>query len=176
MDLTAPGVATIYPSEVYQVKGILKKALAKNAVDGLSSIGDSGANGAQNCAGLARKWLPRELQYLRIDLGHSQQIYSVRLHLRDGGDKHERYMDQKGMIVSTSNHSQLYRSNRNCGLPYNPTANVQSPVFLCQSSSRFVWMVLTNKGKAIFICEVEIYAGRRPACCLQCDVFVSINF
>ena len=172
MDLTAPGVATIFPDEVYESGG--ETALAANAVDGLSSIGDSGGNGAQNCAGLKRKgyWYRgafrvqrRQLQYLRVDLGHSQQIHSIRLHLRDGKDKkfiYPRYRDQDGMIVSISNSSRVSQSDRQCGLPYSATTDIQSPVFDCGLSARYVWMVLKNSYKSLFVCEVEIYAGEKP--------------
>ena len=92
MDLTAPGVATIYPDDVYENRG--KKALAGNAVDGLSSIGDSGAPGGQNCAGLKYTGRRRQLPYLRVDFGNSQHIYSIRLHLRNGkDDRFQMYKD-----------------------------------------------------------------------------------
>ena len=174
MDLTAPGVATIFPDDVYEKEG--KTALAANAVDGLSSIGDSGSDGVQNCAGLKRRGYRylgiyrvqrRQLQYLRVDLGHSQLIHSIRLHLRDGKDKnfkYERYRDQNGMIVSISNSSRVSQSDSRCGLPYNGATHIQSPVFDCGLSARYVWMVLRNSYKPLLVCEVEVYAGERPVC------------
>ena len=164
MDLTGSGVATIFPDEVYENRG--KKAVAANAVDGLSSIGDSGDTGGQNCAGLRRHERIEQLQYLRIDLGHSQQIYSIRLYLRDGNDdRYKIYEDQNGMVVSISKSSELSLSTYNCGLPYNSTNDGQSPVFVCDSSARYIWMVVRNHSKPLFICEVEVYAGERPVHC-----------
>ena len=165
MNLTAPGVATIFSDDVYEYKG--RKALAKNAVDGMSSIGESDARGGQNCAGLnVLKIHPRnrKLQYLKVDLGHSQYIYCIRLHLRDGKDK-ERYSAQKGMVVSISNRSHLSSLNHTCGLPYNPKTDGQSPVFVCESSGRYIWMTVKNHTKPLFICEVEVYVGGR---CIHC--------
>ena len=155
MDLTEPGVATFIPAngDVYKFKG--KKALARNAVDGRSSIGESGINGGQNCAGLQK---PSRLQCFRVDLGHAQHIYSIRLRLRDGI-----YAEQEGMIVKTSNNSDFSTSWHSCGEPYDPkTNNSQSPVFVCDSTARYVWMVLRSSKRPLFICEVEVYAGEMP--------------
>jgi hypothetical protein len=162
MNLTAPGIATIFPNNVYTSYG--KKAVAGNAVDGLSNIGDSGAHGAQNCAGLQKmwKWYQIEVQYLHVDLGHTQQIYAIRLHLRDGeNDFYQRYKDQAGMVIKLSNSSDISISGSSCGSPYNPAVGGQSPVFVCdiKFASRYVWMIVRNSKRPLFICEVEIYAG-----------------
>ena len=156
MDLSAPGVATIFPNEVYENNN--RKALAGNAVDGLSNIGESGGSGGQNCAGLYNG-ARRPLQYLRVDLGHRQHIYSIRLHLRDGSDR-PRYKDQGGMVVSISDSAHLSPSNHNCDPPYR--GREQSPKFVCNSFGQHVWMVVKEHAKPLFVCEVEVYAGERP--------------
>lgn len=46
MNLTGPGVAYLSPDDVFKWKD--KKALAENAVDGNSNIGESGGNGPHN--------------------------------------------------------------------------------------------------------------------------------
>ena len=157
MDFSAPGVATIYPDDVYENEG--KMAVAGNALDGLSSIGNSNASGGQNCAGLnLLRGKPRQVQYLHVDLGHSQQIYAIRLHLRDN----KRYMFQKGMVVSVSNSSYIsLLFNRDCGSAYNPITDGQSPVFVCNSYALHVWMMLLHHKMPLFICEVEVYAGEK---------------
>ena len=167
MDLTAPGVATIFPNEVYENNNT--KALAGHAVDGQSNIGESGGSDDQNCAGLVSNSAERPLQYLRVDLGHRQHIYSIRAHLRDGEDN-PRYKDQGGMVVSISDSS----SHHSCGSPYR--GNGQSPKFVCDSSGLHIWMVVKDHAKPLFICEVEVYTGERPThyTRLQCSVFVPI--
>jgi hypothetical protein len=157
MDLTGPGLATIHPDDVHENKG--KKAAAKNALDGLSSIGNSDTSGGQNCAGLKLlRGNPRPVQYLHVNLGHMQQIYAIRLHLRDN----KRYMFQEGMIVSVSNSSHVsLLFHKTCGSKYNPRKGGQSPVFICNSDAVHVWMILLHSTMPLFICEVEVYAGQK---------------
>ena len=162
--------ATLIPNEAYENNGV--KALAQNSVDGLSRIGESGANGGQKCAGLKLQNVSRLLECLRIDLGHRQQVYAIRLHLRDGRDIFEK---QKGMIVSINDDYLTPSFSDNCG-SYDP-ADGQSPEFYCKNSSaRYVWMSTTKYPKwPLFICEVEVYAGGMPVRLLQRDIFVVIS-
>ena len=52
------------------------------------------------------------------------------------------------------------RSNpTQCGLPYDPTTQGQSPAFTCNVSGQYVWMILNStNGKSLQVCEAEIYA------------------
>ena len=146
MDLTALGVATVFPDDVYVNFGM--KALPGYA-------GNYGATGDQNCADVT--YIPR--RYLRIDLGHRQQIYSIRLHMTEGApDPKYRHLNEEYFAVLIGESTQLSSTFPSlvCSR-YSP----QSSVFVCESSAQYIWMVA--KGFQNFsICEVEVYAGGTP--------------
>ena len=144
MDLTAVGVATSLPDNVYV-------NFEKKVLHGYSR--DYGAAGVQNCVGLT--YIPR--QYLRVDLGHRQQIYSIRLDLREGTNNRHISIDDQKMAVLIGDSSQLsspYPSHV-CSL-HSP----QSSVFVCESIARYVW-IIAKWNRNFSICEVEVSAGAR---------------
>ena len=114
---------------------------------------------------------PRTVYFSLIDLGHSQQIYSVKLHLRVGRD----IVTEGDMIVSISNNSQIYPQwkhhlNGRCDLLSKYVD--QSPMFVCDSSARYVRV---NHNKPISTSEIEVYAGERPVDCTVLYLFVTIS-
>lgn len=147
-------MASLYPDYVFTWNGA--KPSADKAVDGITNIGNSGGNGAQNCA-VIRRGRKRQ-HFLRIALGHSQLIKYIRLHLRDGRG---RYDDQNGLIVSIGDSPDVDAGRQKCGSTYNARQD-QSPNFQCNSAGQYVWMVLTSH-HPLQICEAEVYAGK-PSC------------
>ncbi|XP_062498853.1 CUB and sushi domain-containing protein 3-like isoform X3 [Corticium candelabrum] len=148
MNLTAPGIASLSHGSFQQV------SFASNAVDGNSAIGNSGGNGFLKCAindiGNSEK---DQLQFLRISLGHEQEVLFIRLHLRD---ESRRYSHQQDLLVGVSSSHHVHDSQKQCGSAYDKSQG-QSPTFICKATGSYVWLTLTSP-HYLQVCEVEVYA------------------
>ena len=139
--------AVLYPKTASDNLG---QGKAKNAIDGFSHVGETGAFGASYCA-----WgLPASSSYLRVDLRANWLVKVIGLFLRD--ESWRQYW-QNGLEVSVSTEADLQKSIQ-CGRSYDNLRDGGNPVFRCDKVTRYIWIV-HRVTKQLQVCEIEVFEG-----------------